>query len=321
MLVLLLTFAVILGVGFGQSSDAACPTLKEVHSSQEALASQLRDVLAKYNQQQSSESLTNLMQLMLVKQLMAEMDLNTPAGREGTTSGNHSKCKPTNATIAGSDLTGVIEAMNATINRLVVKDMMNRQAIQNLTTIVQESRQVTHTLATAIQDNRHAISNLTTVLQQLQTTHWQNLSTDVQDNKHAIRNLTTLVHKNEELQGTHNLSQAVRNNEEWLHNLTSSVQENKQAIHNLTQVVQDFHLFRSCNELKIARPGSTSGNYTILDGNGTLHEVYCHMELVCGSSGWMRVAHLDMADPSEQCPSGFSLYKKLKRFLKEIYQM
>ena len=76
MLVLLLTFAVLLGTSFGQSSDTACPTLKEVHSSQEALASQLRDVLAKYNRQQSSESLTNILQLMLVKQLMAEMDPN-----------------------------------------------------------------------------------------------------------------------------------------------------------------------------------------------------------------------------------------------------
>ena len=65
MLVLLLTFAVLLGVGFGQSSDTDCLTLKEVCSSQEALASQLRDVLAKYNQQQSSESLTSLMQLLL----------------------------------------------------------------------------------------------------------------------------------------------------------------------------------------------------------------------------------------------------------------
>ena len=221
MLVLLLTFAVLFGVGFGQSSDTACPTLKEVHSSQEALASQLRDVLAKYNQQQSSESLTNLMQLMLVKQIMAEMDLNTPAGGEGTTSGNRSESKPTNAMIAGSDLTGVVEAMNATINQLVVKDMENRQAIQNLTAFVKESRQVTHTLATAIQDNRHAISNLTTVLQQLQTT--RNLSAAVQDNRHAIRNLTTLVQVKGEIQATHNLSQTVQNNEKWLHNLTSSV--------------------------------------------------------------------------------------------------
>ena len=269
MLVLLLTFAVLFGVGFGQSSDTACPTLKEVHSSQEALASQLRDVLAKYNQQQSSECLTNLMQLMLVKQIMVEMDLNTPAGGEGTT-GNHSECKPMNATIADSGLPGVIEAMNATINYLVVKDMENRQTIHNLTTIVKESRRVTHTLAIDIQDNRDSISNLTTILQQLQTT--RNLSAAIQDNKHAICNLTTLVQVKGKIQATHNLSQTVRNNEEWLHNLTSSVQENRQAIHNLTQVVRDFKVY--------------------------------------GSIGWRRVAHLNMTDPSEQCPSGFRLYSE-----------
>ena len=224
MLVLLLTLAVLLGTGFGQSSDTACPTLKGVHSSQEALASQLRDVLAKYNRQQSSESLTNIMQLMLIKQLMAEI---TPADGEGTTSCNHSKCKPTNATIAGSDLIGVVKAMNATINQLVVKDMENRQAIHNLTAI-----------------------------------------------------------------------------------LTSSILENKQALHNLKQVVQESHQISSCNEIKTAQPGSTSGNYNILSSNGTLHQVYCYMEEVCGSSGWMRVAHLNMTDPSEQCPSGFRLYSE-----------
>ena len=31
---------------------------------------------------------------------------------------------------------------------------------------------------------------------------------------------------------------------------------------------------------------------------------------VCGNSGWMRVAHLNMTDPSEQCPSGFKLYSE-----------
>ena len=43
---------------------------------------------------------------MLVKQLMAEIILNTPAVGEGTTLGSHSECKPTNAVNAGSDLTG-----------------------------------------------------------------------------------------------------------------------------------------------------------------------------------------------------------------------
>ena len=216
MLVILVTFAVLLGIGFGQSDETACPTL----------ASQLRDVLAKYNQQQSRESSTKLMQLLLVKQLTTEMDLNTPTAGEDTTC-NCSKCKAMNATIAGSDLTGVIEAMNATINQLVVKDMENRQAIHNLTAI-----------------------------------------------------------------------------------LTSSILENKQALHNLKQVVQESHQISSCNEIKTAQPGSTSGNYNILSSNGTLHQVYCYMEEVCGSSGWMRVAHLNMTDPSEQCPSGFRLYSE-----------
>ena len=76
------------------------------------------------------------------------------------------------------------------------------------------------------------------------------------------------------------------------------------------QVVQDFHLIRSCNETKTAQPSSTSGNYNILDGSGTICQVYCHMEEVCGSSGWMRVAHLNMTDPSEQCPNGFRLYSE-----------
>ena len=296
MLVLLLIIAVLLGVSCGQSSATAHPTLKEVHSSQETLASQLRNVLAKYKQQHPSESLTNLMQLLLIKQLMAEMDINTPAGGEGNTSGSCSECKPTNATNAGStDLTSIIVAINATINQLVVKDMENRQTIQNLTATVKESRQVIHTLAT----------NLTTVLQQLQTT--RNLSAAVQDNRHAIHNLTTLVQVKGKMQVTHNLSQAFRNNEEWLHNLTSSVQENRQAIHNLTQ---NSHLFHLCSEIKTARPGSASGNYTILDSTETVRQVYCHMEEVCGSSGWMRVAHLNMTDPSEQCPSGLRLYNE-----------
>ena len=52
----------------------------------------------------------------MVKQLMAEIILNTPTAGEGTTSESCSECRPTNAMNAGSDLTGVVEAMNATIN-------------------------------------------------------------------------------------------------------------------------------------------------------------------------------------------------------------
>ena len=35
------------------------------------------------------------------------------------------------------------------------------------------------------------------------------------------------------------------------------------------------------------------------------------MEELCGSDeGWMRVAYLNMSDPSEQCPEGFRLYEE-----------
>ena len=34
------------------------------------------------------------------------------------------------------------------------------------------------------------------------------------------------------------------------------------------------------------------------------------MEELCGSDeGWTRLAHLDMSDPSKECPSGFRLYE------------
>ena len=102
----------------------------------------------------------------------------------------------------------------------------------------------------------------------------------------------------------------VQKNAEGFHNLTNCVQKNKQAIHHLIQVVQGFHPICSCNETKTAWPGSTSGNYTILNSNGTLRQVYCHMEEACGSSGLMRVTHLNMTDSSEQCPSGFRLYSE-----------
>ena len=47
-----------------------------------------------------------------------------------------------------------------------------------------------------------------------------------------------------------------------------------------------------------------------MDTNGRRRHVYCEMEQVCGSSGWMRVAYLNMTDPSEECPRGFRLYNQ-----------
>ena len=65
--------------------------------------------------------------------------------------------------------------------------------------------------------------------------------------------------------------------------------------------------YRSCQDVRRCfSMAATSGYYQLQSANG-LREVYCGMEEShCGVEGdWMRVAHLNMTDPSSQCPVGF----------------
>lgn len=68
----------------------------------------------------------------------------------------------------------------------------------------------------------------------------------------------------------------------------------------------------SCYDIFTNYPDSTSGYYNIELTNGSTINVYCDMEGVnCdGEGGWMRLAYLNMSDPTEQCPSGFRLYEE-----------
>ncbi len=64
----------------------------------------------------------------------------------------------------------------------------------------------------------------------------------------------------------------------------------------------------SCRHLKAAHPASPSGEYWIQNPkSGYASQQYCDMTRTdCGGSeGWMRIAHLDMDNPSQHCPSGF----------------
>ena len=65
-------------------------------------------------------------------------------------------------------------------------------------------------------------------------------------------------------------------------------------------------LISSCHMLPKSSP---SGYYSILSFNGSAIEVYCDMKKTCGNKtgGWMRVASLDMRQPSSKCPSGLCL--------------
>ena len=70
-------------------------------------------------------------------------------------------------------------------------------------------------------------------------------------------------------------------------------------------------LLHSCEEINTNWPDNPSDYYIIADTNGHPRHVYCHMESLCNSGGgWMRVACLNMSDPTEECPPGFRLYNQ-----------
>ena len=61
---------------------------------------------------------------------------------------------------------------------------------------------------------------------------------------------------------------------------------------------------------KDIQPTNSSGEYLIKpDTKKRPFKAFCTLNTRCGDSEdfWMRVAHLDMSDPSQQCPKGFKL--------------
>ena len=216
MLSLLVSFA-LLGGAWSQNT---CPSLRAIQSTQHELANataQLRSIVASYDQHQSSESLTGLMQLIVARQLMAELDHNKPATRDSASS---------SATNNSCDCNEIL----TTMRQLKTQSTNNTKAIRDLTKLSM-----------------------------------------------AIQNLTVLV---------------------------------KELAQGMADGYRPSPLLHSCEEIKNKWPDSSSDYYTIVDTNGRRRHVYCEMEQVCGSSGWMRVAYLNMTDPSEECPRGFRLYNE-----------
>ena len=67
---------------------------------------------------------------------------------------------------------------------------------------------------------------------------------------------------------------------------------------------------RSCADVQLNLPGSSSGIYTITTDDNTTVDVYCNMETLCGiDGGWTRIAYLNMTDTTESCPNGWRLYE------------
>ena len=79
----------------------------------------------------------------------------------------------------------------------------------------------------------------------------------------------------------------------------------------ITDLYPPSSLLHFCEEIKANWPDNPSDYYIIADTNGHSRHVYCHMESLCNSGGgWMRVAYLNMSDPTEECPPGFRLYNQ-----------
>ena len=72
----------------------------------------------------------------------------------------------------------------------------------------------------------------------------------------------------------------------------------------------------ACSDIPRCYSSASSGYYQIKAANGSAVQAYCDMEGTnCGGEGgWMRVAYLNMTDPSSQCPVGFRVETANKRF-------
>ena len=94
----------------------------------------------------------------------------------------------------------------------------------------------------------------------------------------------------------------------------SDPQQDEQLLEVLNMVQQQLpppgcYSPRTCKDILRCNSSASSGYYQIQAANGSAVQVYCDMEGTnCGGEGgWMRVAHLNMTDPSSQCPDNFIL--------------
>ena len=91
----------------------------------------------------------------------------------------------------------------------------------------------------------------------------------------------------------------------------SQVSVNK-TVHNHLQTLLLYpigSIHNPASSCKYIPKSCPSGEYWILNTNSQPIQVYCDMNRSCCDNigGWMRVANLDMTDPSQQCPAGFRL--------------
>ena len=156
-----------------------------------------------------------------------------------------------------------------------------------------------------------------------ESTFMMNAITSINDTltclKEDVNNLTTTQQEMNQLLlqigGAHNPAASCRDILELLPNSGSRFYWIRDMSGRVTQQYCDMQTgnsnnpAESCRHILEQEPNSTSKYYWICDSSGRVTEHYCDMEREgCGTrGGWMRVAHLDMTQPNQQCPSGFRL--------------
>ena len=102
------------------------------------------------------------------------------------------------------------------------------------------------------------------------------------------------------------------------------IREELQEMKSLFSTILSLHYDRgfspsnpahSCKEIYDRNTSSPSGYYWLQSSSEKLTRVYCDMERTCGGvqGGWMKVASIDMTDPTNSCPSGLKTLTSPKR--------
>ena len=137
-------------------------------------------------------------------------------------------------------------------------------------------------------------------------------ASELKETKHFIQSLQLQLNETVELQESqdndfHLFIEEQQTNELLTHNHIQGIEEELNNTINLIKHV----ILHSCNDLP---QGSPSGYYHISTNDAGVIRVYCDTSArscSCDASGgWMRVANLDMTDPTQQCPDGFKLISR-----------
>ena len=219
-------------------------------------------------------------------------------------------------------LEGIINNIEATNEKLTSqqsimedtnKKLTSQQSIMEDTNKKLTSQQ---NIMEDIEDMQETLVSEVTVLVNNTNTQLATLITEIQDIEF---NQTVIASSNI------NDSSTINNKLGDIYNELSGVRQEAEGYHRLSQQWYTrpnvFVSFASCEDIKTMSPSAPSGYYNITKHDGTTQRVYCYIERShlyrdgveespCGSTGWTRVAYLNMSDPLQQCPTEFRLYNE-----------